>query len=132
MAVVHVAVAVIQNTEGQILITRRADDAHQGGLWEFPGGKVEVGEQVADALDRELQEELGIRVDRATPMLEVRHDYSDKSVCLDVWLVNRFSGEATGLEGQPLCWCSPQDLHNYAFPAANTPIVDACLALAND
>lgn len=132
MAAVHVAVGVVQNALGEILISRRADDAHQGGLWEFPGGKVEAGEDVVTALDRELREELGIRIELASPLLEVHHDYADKSVCLDVWLVSCFSGEATGLEGQPLVWCLPEALHQYDFPAANIPILEACQVLPAD
>ena len=81
---VHVAAAVIRSTDGQVLISRRAEEQHQGGLWEFPGGKVEAGEQVEQALRRELQEELGIRVVRARPLIQVAHDYADKQVLLHV------------------------------------------------
>ena len=98
----HVAVGVILDPAGNILISRRAQDSHQGGLWEFPGGKVEVGESLEAALARELREELGIHIGRTTPLLEVRHDYSDKSVLLDVHVVWEFSGEPRGLENQPL------------------------------
>jgi len=123
--VVHVAAAAIFDEQGRVLITRRADDAHQGGLWEFPGGKVEAGESVRDALVRELHEELGIAVQQARPLIRVRHDYPDKSVLLDVWRVDGFSGEAHGREGQPLTWLQPCDLSDYDFPAANRPIVRA-------
>lgn len=126
---VHVAVGVIVNTHGEILISRRHVDSHQGGLWEFPGGKVERGESVAEALRRELREELGIDVLASRALLEVHHDYVDKQVLLDVWLIDRFSGQAVGREGQPLCWCSPAELANYDFPAANEPIVEACQRL---
>ncbi|WP_373083932.1 8-oxo-dGTP diphosphatase MutT [Zhongshania sp.] len=124
---VHVAVGVVFNPLGDILIARRANDAHQGGLWEFPGGKVEAGEGVCDALARELHEELGIHIELAScrSLIEINHDYGDKRVCLDVWLVSRFSGEAIGREGQPLRWVSPQALSDYVFPAANVAIVEA-------
>jgi len=107
---VHVAVGVIVNSLGDILIARRANDAHQGGLWEFPGGKVEAGETVSQALTRELHEELGIDIDAAScrSLIEINHDYADKTVFLDVWLVTRFRGEAVGREGQPLRW-SPRN-----------------------
>ncbi|MFT7404247.1 8-oxo-dGTP diphosphatase MutT [Zhongshania sp.] len=126
---VHVAVGVIYNPHGQILIARRHDDAHQGGLWEFPGGKVESGETVCNALARELHEELGIVVHTSscTQLLEIRHDYTDKVVLLDVWKVLEFDGEARGKEGQPLRWIKPKTLTKYAFPAANTAIIDAIL-----
>ena len=122
---IHVAAAVIRDRRGHILIARRPDDKHQGGLWEFPGGKVEPGEPVADALARELHEELGIRVTSARPLILIPHHYPDKSVLLDVWEVDGFEGEAHGAEGQPVCWVAPEALDDYAFPAANTPIVAA-------
>jgi 8-oxo-dGTP diphosphatase len=123
---IHVAVGVIYNSQGQILIARRHDDAHQGGLWEFPGGKVEQGETVCDALARELHEELGIVVtpSSCTQLLEIRHDYSDKVVFLDVWAVSGFEGEPIGKEGQPLRWVRPSTLREYEFPAANVAIID--------
>lgn len=122
---VHVAAAVIRDGSGQILIARRADSQHQGGLWEFPGGKVEADESVETALARELHEELGIVVGAARPLIKIRHDYPDKQVLLDVWEVSVFTGEPHGAEGQPLAWVKPRDLSNYEFPAANQPIVAA-------
>jgi 8-oxo-dGTP diphosphatase len=122
---VHVAAAVIRGTDGRILIARRADTQHQGGLWEFPGGKVEAGESVQSALARELKEELGIAVRSARPLIKIQHDYPDKQVLLDVWEVSSFTGEPHGAEGQPLAWVSNRELVNYDFPAANQPIVAA-------
>jgi 8-oxo-dGTP diphosphatase len=124
---VHVAVAVILDSEHRILLSQRAADAHQGGLWEFPGGKVELGESLATALSRELKEELGITPQRTEPLIEVSHDYSDKPVLLDVHLVWQFEGRPCALEGQPLQWVAPQQLSSIAFPAANFPIVEAVL-----
>jgi 8-oxo-dGTP diphosphatase len=125
MPLVHVAVGVILDKHRNVLITRRAQDAHQGGLWEFPGGKVETGESLTAALTRELREELGIVIGRTSALLEVRHDYGDKTVLLDVHVVWEFSGEALGLEDQPLAWVAARELARYAFPAANMPIVTA-------
>lgn len=122
---VHVAAAVVVNSQNEVMITLRAADAHQGGLWEFPGGKVEAGESVEHALERELFEETGIHIERARPLIRVHHDYSDKSVLLDVWRVDAFSGEAHGREGQPLKWVRPEQLSDYAFPEANLPIIRA-------
>jgi 8-oxo-dGTP diphosphatase len=122
---IHVAAAVIRGGDGRILIAKRPDDKHQGGLWEFPGGKVEADESVERALARELDEELGIRPSAARPLLQVRHDYPDKQVLLDVWDVTAFAGEPHGAEGQPLAWVAPERLGDYQFPAANRPIVAA-------
>ena len=98
---IHVAAAVIRCVDGQILLAKRPEDKHQGGLWEFPGGKVEASETVQAALSRELEEELGIRPSAARPLIQVRHDYPDKQVLLDVWEVSAFTGEPHGAEGQP-------------------------------
>jgi 8-oxo-dGTP diphosphatase len=132
MAPVHVAVGVILDRNRNILITRRDPDSHQGGLWEFPGGKVEDGESLVAALARELREELGIEVDRTSALLEVRHDYGDKAVLLDVHVVWEFRGEARSLERQPMAWVAARDLRQYDFPAANVPIVDAVEKLIAD
>ena len=125
MSPLHVAVGVILDATNRILITRRAVDSHQGGLWEFPGGKVEVGESVEEALFRELHEELGIEVGVVCPLIEVVHDYGDKAVLLDVWVVRDFSGTAVGREGQPLVWAACGELEGYHFPEANLPILEA-------
>ena len=125
----HVAVGVVLDTARRVLITRRASNSHQGGLWEFPGGKVEAGENLLLALARELREELGIAIGRTSPLLEVNHDYGDKQVLLDVHVVWEFEGEAQGLEQQPMAWVAPGDLARYRFPAANVPIIGAINAL---
>ncbi|GGK07589.1 Nudix family hydrolase [Pseudomonas matsuisoli] len=122
---IHVAAAVIRRADGHVLIAKRSLDRHQGGLWEFPGGKVEEGEAVRDALARELAEELSIQVTDARPLIQIQHDYPDKQVLLDVWAVDAFTGEPEGLEGQPLAWVMPKQLVEYDFPAANGPIVSA-------
>jgi 8-oxo-dGTP diphosphatase len=123
--VVHVAVGVIVGSEGAILIAKRPDKTHQGGLWEFPGGKIENNETLFDALKRELQEELAIEVIATEPLIKIRHDYGDKIVLLDVHKVTEFSGQPQGNEGQPIQWVTPSSLHQYDFPAANRPIITA-------
>ncbi len=120
--VVHVAAGVVV-WDGKVLISLRHNDAHQGGLWEFPGGKLEPGEGVAQALARELQEELGIRIGNASPLMQIAHDYKDKSVLLDFLLVESFDGEPQGREGQRWLWCPLAELPGYQFPEANKPVV---------
>jgi 8-oxo-dGTP diphosphatase len=124
-SIVHVAVGVIRNELGEILVAHRHHHRHQGGLWEFPGGKVEAGETVEQALQRELREELAINVEQACPLIQIGHDYGDKKVFLDVWRVDRFSGQPHGLEGQPIRWVAADALPQLEFPAANRPIVAA-------
>jgi len=121
--VVHVAVGVILNTQQKILISHRAKHLHQGGLWEFPGGKVEAAESVQVALSRELSEELGISVKACSPLMKVEHDYGDKQVLLDVWIVDQVEGQACGCEGQAIKWVMAAELDNYTFPVANQAIV---------
>lgn len=130
--IVHVAVGVIvgrhgvsAEEQGAILIAKRPDKTHQGGLWEFPGGKVEQGETLFDALKRELKEELAIDITATEPLIKIRHDYGDKVVLLDVHKVTEFSGQPRGNEGQPIRWVTPSSLHEYEFPAANRPIATA-------
>lgn len=121
----HVAVGVIKKANGDILISQRPENVHQGGLWEFPGGKVEQGESVIQALRRELHEEVAINVERCEPLIKIQHHYPDLSVLLDVWLVEDFSGEAHGREGQPIRWVGANALKNYTFPEANRAIIHA-------
>lgn len=121
---VHVAVGLIFHpSDNQILLAKRHDDAHQGGLWEFPGGKVEAGETVDAALSRELKEELGIDVLLSKAALKISHQYNDKNVLLDVWTVERFDGQAIGAEGQLVEWVALDQLQEYQFPEANKAIV---------
>jgi 8-oxo-dGTP diphosphatase len=122
---VHVAVGVVSDGGGRILVSRRPEHVHQGGLWEFPGGKVEATETVAQALCRELSEELAIDVVESEPLLSIRHDYVDKAVLLDVWWVSAFRGEPHGREGQPWRWVALDELRTLSFPQANRPIIAA-------
>ena len=122
---VHVAVAVIINAQQQVLIALRQTHQHQGDLWEFPGGKVEADESVYAALLREINEEVGLVITSAHELLIVSHDDGDKTVLLDVWRVDDFSGQAQGREGQHLRWCPISALKQDEFPAANVAIIDA-------
>jgi len=122
---VHVAAAAVIRGDGRVLIARRPATVDQGGLWEFPGGKLAPYETGFEALKRELGEELGIQVRRAQPLIRVHHEYPDKHILLDVWQVHDYEGDPYGREGQPVRWVEVDDLPNYPFPAANLPILRA-------
>lgn len=121
----HVAAAAVLDAQGAVLVARRPARVHQGDLWEFPGGKLEPGEDSQAGLARELDEELGIRPERLRPLIRIHHDYPDKSVLLDVWRVDAFRGVPHGREGQPIRWVRPEALDPAEFPAANRPIISA-------
>jgi mutator mutT protein len=127
MSEIRVAVGVVRDGEGRVLIALRPSHKHQGDLWEFPGGKIEAGESCEAALERELFEELGITVRRSLPLIGVPFHYPDKKVFLEVREVVSFEGEPHGKEGQPLRWVPTHELSQYNFPAANTPIVNSIL-----
>lgn len=116
---------MLRDRSGRVLLARRPAGTHQGGLWEFPGGKVEPGESPVRALGRELQEELGIHLLHHRPLIRITHAYPDRRVLLDVHLVDRWEGNPRGLEGQPLTWVAPERLADHPMPAADGPIVDA-------
>jgi 8-oxo-dGTP diphosphatase len=122
---IHVAAGIILNAAGQVLLALRPSHKHQGGLWEFPGGKVEPGESVQVALRRELHEELNLEVGDCSPFVLIDHDYGDKQVRLDVWLVTSHRGAVHGKEEQQIAWVAIEELGNYRFPAANQGIVVA-------
>lgn len=123
--VVHVAVAVIRDAAGRVLVAQRLPHQHLAGLWEFPGGKLEPGESLADGMRREICEELGVEVGALVPLMRVEHAYPGKTVLLDIWRITRWSGEPHGAEGQPLRWLHPDDMDVGEFPPADVPIIDA-------
>lgn len=121
---VHVVAGVIYNVQrDKVLIARRPLHKHQGGLWEFPGGKVGKNESVLAALARELSEELAITVVAAAHLLTTDHDYADRRVRLETWSVTEFAGLACGNEGQQIVWAPLDELRDYAFPPANRDIL---------
>lgn len=125
MKTLHVAVGVVKNAGGRILISLRHPALHQGGLWEFPGGKIESGETAEQALARELKEELGITVVKTFPLIGINHRYPDRAVTLHVFLVEQFLGEARHADNQAIEWVEPARLSSFSFPAANRPIITA-------
>ena len=121
---IHVAVGVIVSPDKkQVLISKRTARQHLAGLWEFPGGKVEKDEGVATALNRELNEELGILVTKAKQLTTVSYDYPEKEVLLDVWKIDEWYGEPEAKENQGLAWVEIDKLSLYDFPEANKHII---------
>ena len=126
---VEVVAAIVVDSKQRILMAQRADWQHQGGKWEFPGGKIESHESHLQALARELQEEVGLQINQHACELfkAVHHDYADKKVSLYFYLVKGFLGIAKGLEGQPVLWVDEQTLPQMTIPDANKGIADALL-----
>lgn len=119
---VVVAAAILQQ-EGKILLTRRRLDVHQGGLWEFPGGKQEVGETLEQCLRRELKEEIDIEVCDVRAFSTVRHRYPEKEVELNVFTCSIHQGEPKALECMELVWVHRHELSSYEFPEADRPVL---------
>ena len=128
MKQVHVAVGVIVQ-DACVFLTKRHQEAHQGGKWEFPGGKVESDESVAQALHRELKEEVAIDVLSAQRLTVIEHDYGDKQVKLEVFIVDNFLNEPQAQEGQAQAWFEMHELTGLDFPKANVEILEKLLAL---
>lgn len=121
----HVVAAVLCDARNRILLARRPKHLHQGGLWEFPGGKLEHDETPLQGLVRELDEELGIGLSAARPLIQVVHDYDERAVLLDVWWVERWGGQPTPREGQIIEWVPRGSLGDRAFPAADAAVLKA-------
>jgi mutator protein MutT len=124
--VIHVVAAAVIDAAGRVLIAQRPSGKHMAGGWEFPGGKLEPGEERLAGLARELREELGISlIGTPRPLIRVRHTYTSREVLLDIWVAKRYSGEARGLDGQALRWCTQDELATVELLPADAPIVRA-------
>ncbi len=120
-----VAVAVITDARQCVLITRRSLDASSGGMWEFPGGKLEEDELASSAMVREIKEEVGLDVVAYDYLGEVRHTYKQQPISLLVYHVSHYLGEAACCEAQmDLRWVDLASLNNFQFPAANIKIIE--------
>jgi mutator protein MutT len=125
---IHVVAGVVVDAAGRVLIAQRPAGKHMAGGWEFPGGKLEPGEERLAGLARELQEEIGITLTPPTrPLIRVRHTYPSREVLLDVWVVRSYSGEPCGFDGQALRWCTQSELAETELLPADKPIVAALL-----
>lgn len=120
-----VVAGILEDTAGRVLITERVDDGPFHGLWEFPGGKIRRGESASGALGRELGEEIGVEPLESTHFISLQHDYPDRSVSIDFYLVARWRHEPQGLEGQALNWVAVADLDTTILLPANKPVVEA-------
>lgn len=120
---IPVVAGAILDPSGRVLLSRRPDHSHQGGLWEFPGGKLAPGEGAEAGLARELAEELGVHLEASEPLIRVPHDYGDRRILLEVRRVLRYGGIPRGREGQPLRWAHPDALDPAELPAADRPVV---------
>lgn len=121
----QIGVAVIWNDRGQILIDRRKPDGLLGGLWEFPGGKVEGEETIADCIQREIREELGIEIAVGDRLVVVDHTYSHFRVTLNVHSCQHLSGEPQAIECDEIRWVTLAELDQFPFPKANLQIIQA-------
>jgi mutator protein MutT len=124
-------VAAIVRRDGYILITQRPDDVHLARLWEFPGGKVEAGESLEAALEREIREEVGIEIRVEREFFAVEHDYPDKSVRLHFFNCSILEGEALPRGVADLRWVKPEELANYVFPPADGRLIEKLQAEAS-
>ena len=121
----HVVAAAVTDGLGRVLIAQRPPGKHLAGGWEFPGGKLEPGEDRRAGLARELREELGITISTPRPLIRVRHTYDYGGVLIDMWVVRHYSGELSGLDGQALRWVSHEELEAVELLPADGPIVAA-------
>lgn len=120
--IVHVAVGVIIQND-QVLICWRDASLHQGNRYEFPGGKLEPGESPAQALKRELKEELNIDIQHTVRAQLLYFNYPEKTVCLHIFKVTEFTGQPIGQQQQAVLWVHKDQLATYRFPDANAPIL---------
>jgi 8-oxo-dGTP diphosphatase len=128
----RVAAGVLQDSVGRVLVSLRPVGKPQAGAWEFPGGKLATAETPLQALSRELEEELGIRVLLARHLLRYEHaEHNTRPVQLHVWRVLAWSGEPLGREGQALQWLAPAELLPAGLLPADAPIVAALTTAAS-
>jgi mutator protein MutT len=123
---IKVVAAAVIDAHGRVLIAQRPAGSHMAGCWEFPGGKLEAGEERRAGLARELHEELGIVVTGTPrPLIRIEHSYPNKHVHLDIWVVRQYQGEARGFEGQAVRWVTQDELEAVELLPADAPIVAA-------
>jgi 8-oxo-dGTP diphosphatase len=110
---------------GRVLVARRTEEQHQGGLWEFPGGRIESGEEPADAARRELEEETGLRATGVEPLVVVVHDYADRPLRFHVFVAREPEGEVRLDRSREWTWVAPAELEALEMPEANRQMLRA-------
>ena len=127
----RVAAGILRDPRGRVLITERVGGGPFQGMWEFPGGKIGDGESPEQALARELLEELGVELRAAERFMHLEHDYPDRSVSIHFFLVDSWSSEPAGLEGQALRWVVPALLVEHDILPADIPVIEALQQMAS-
>ena len=122
---VDVAAGILCDADGRVLIAERLGGGPFHGLWEFPGGKIGDGETAAEALSRELAEELGIEITTCASFMNLRHEYDDRVVTIEFFIVSAWNSEPVGREGQELRWVPRQQLDADELLPADVPVIDA-------
>ena len=120
----RIGVAVIRNQQGKILIDRRRREGEMGGLWEFPGGKIESNETVEECIVREIKEELSLEIAVGKCLTVVNHTYSTFEITLFVHECQYLGGQPQPLACDEICWVNPEEMNQYSFPEANQAIID--------
>lgn len=126
----RVVAAALFDSAGRVLIAQRPEGKHMAGWWEFPGGKVADGETDAQALVRELREELGVESHAMQLISTMSHEYPDRVVDLVLWHAALANGEPRGLDGQQLKWVDCQSLGSERLLPADLPLIPALQALS--
>lgn len=124
-AEIHVIAGALRDAQGRVLIAQRPRGRHMAGRWEFPGGKLDSGEDSYSGLKRELAEELGIAVREARPLIRLRYEYPDRRVMIEAWQVTAYEGEPKALDSQALNWVRPDELPRHDLLEADRAIVTA-------
>ena len=129
MKLLLVAAVVLVDADRRVLIAQRPEGKEMAGLWEFPGGKVEAGEQPEETLIRELHEELGITVQEAclAPLTFASHAYERFHLLMPLYICRRWDGLVQAREGQALKWVRPRQLRDYPMPPADEPLIPAII-----
>ena len=131
MKYLRVAAGILRDDNGRVLITERVGGGPFQGMWEFPGGKIGAGESAAQALARELAEELGIEIAATEHFMHIEHDYPDRSVSIDFFVVSEWKNEPAGLEGQALRWVPTASLADQNLLPADVPVIEALQQIAS-